>query len=52
MTEKGLVESHQEARGENELRIARRKYKAAPFGERVYRAQEIALRYLSLEAGW
>jgi DNA-binding PadR family transcriptional regulator len=52
MSEKNLVESRQEARGENEIGIARRKYKATAFGERVYRAQEIALKYLNLNGNW
>jgi DNA-binding PadR family transcriptional regulator len=52
MSEKGLVESRQEPRAENEIGIARRKYKATDFGEKVYRAQEIALKYLNLNANW
>lgn len=52
MSEKNLVESRQEARRENEIGIARRKYKATEFGVRVFRAQEIALKYLNLNAAW
>jgi hypothetical protein len=52
MSEKNLVESRQEARAKNEIGIARRKYKATSFGERVFRAQEIALKYLNLNAKW
>ena len=52
MSEKGLVESRQEARSAAEIGIARRKYTATPFGERVFRAQEIALKYLNLNASW
>ena len=52
MSEKGLVESRQEARSENEIGIARRKYKTTAYGERVFKAQEIALRYLNMNAEW
>ncbi len=48
MSEKKLIESRQEARSGNETGIARRIYTTTAFGERVFRAQEIALRYLNL----
>jgi len=52
MQQKGLVESREEVRAEPEIGIARRRYKATVFGERVFRAQEIALRYLNMNASW
>ncbi len=50
MGEKGLVESRQEPRPEGEIGIARRIYKASGLGVRVFKAQQLALKYLSL--GW
>lgn len=50
MSEKGLVESREEPRPEGEIGIARRIYKATGFGERVFKAQQLALKYLNL--GW
>ena len=50
MGEKGLVESHAEPRSEGEIGIARRIYKATGLGERIFKAQQLALKYLSL--GW
>ncbi len=52
MSEKKLIESRQEARSGNEIGIARRIYTTTTFGERVFRAQEIALRYLNLNGDW
>jgi DNA-binding PadR family transcriptional regulator len=52
MSVKKLIESRQEVRGGNEIGIARRIYTTTPFGERLFRAQEIALRYLNLNAEW
>lgn len=50
MTEKGLVESREEPRPEGEIGIARRIYKATGLGERIFKAQQLALKYLNL--GW
>lgn len=50
MSEKGLVESREEPRPEGEIGIARRIYQATGLGERVFKAQELALKYLNL--GW
>jgi PadR family transcriptional regulator, regulatory protein PadR len=50
MAEKGLVESREEPRPEGEIGIARRIYKATGLGNRVFKAQQLALKYLSL--GW
>lgn len=50
MSEKGLVESREESRSEGEIGIARRIYKATGLGERVFKAQQLALKYLNL--GW
>jgi PadR family transcriptional regulator, regulatory protein PadR len=48
MTDKGLVESREEPRKEPEVGNARRKYKVTTYGERVFKAQELALRFLNL----
>jgi PadR family transcriptional regulator, regulatory protein PadR len=48
MTEKGLVESREEPRKEPEIGNARRKYKATTHGERIFKAQELALRFLNM----
>jgi DNA-binding PadR family transcriptional regulator len=48
MEDKQLVESHEEDRVENETGIARRLYSPSDYGERVFRAQEIALKYLNM----
>jgi PadR family transcriptional regulator, regulatory protein PadR len=48
MFEKGLVESREEARIEPEIGNPRRKYKATVYGERVFKAQALALRFLNL----
>jgi PadR family transcriptional regulator, regulatory protein PadR len=50
MGEKGLVESREEPRPEGEIGIARRIYKPTGLGERVLKAQQMALEYLNL--GW
>ncbi len=50
MGEKGLVESREEHRTNGEIGIARRIYKATGLGQRVLKAQELALKYLNL--GW
>lgn len=51
MTEKGLVESREEERGDGETGIARRLYRPSGYGERVLKAQELALKYLNM-GGW
>jgi PadR family transcriptional regulator, regulatory protein PadR len=48
MTEKGLVESREEPRKEPEIGNARRKYKVTTYGERIFKAQELALRFLNI----
>lgn len=48
MAEKGFVESYEESRSEPGTGIPRRKYTATNFGEKVYKAQELALRYLNM----
>jgi DNA-binding PadR family transcriptional regulator len=48
MTEKGLVESREEPRNEPEIGNARRKYKVTTYGERIFKAQELALRFLNI----
>lgn len=48
MEEKDLVESYAEERAENENGIARRIYHPTDYGERVFKAQEIALKYLNM----
>lgn len=50
MGEKGLVESREEPRPDGEIGIARRIYKASGLGVRVFKAQQLALKYLNL--GW
>lgn len=50
MGEKGLVESREEPRPEGEIGIARRIYKVSALGQRIFKAQKLALEYLNL--GW
>ena len=50
MEEKRLISSEEEERAENENGIARRFYTPTDWGERVYKAQEIALKYLNMGA--
>jgi PadR family transcriptional regulator, regulatory protein PadR len=52
MAEKGYVESREEPRVEPEIGIPRRKYQASGLGEKIFKAQELALRYLELNLGW
>lgn len=51
MLDKDLVESREESRNDNENGIARRLYTPTDYGERVFKAQEIALKYLNM-GGW
>ncbi|MDH3492055.1 MAG: PadR family transcriptional regulator [Acidobacteriota bacterium] len=51
MEEKNLVASDEEKRAASENGIARRFYTPTNWGERVYKAQEIALKYLNM-GGW
>ena len=51
MEDKELISSEEEARGENEVGIARRYYAPTGWGERVFKAQEIAIKYLNM-GGW
>lgn len=51
MEEKDLVSSDEEQRGDNENGIARRFYAPTNWGERVFKAQEIAIKYLNM-GGW
>lgn len=48
MSEKDLVTSREEERGEDENGIARRLYSPTVYGERVFKAQELALKYLNM----
>lgn len=48
MAEKDFVESHEEVRPATETGAARRQYIATDFGEKVFKAQELALRYLNM----
>ncbi len=48
MGDKNLIESFEEERGENENGIARRLYSPTNYGERVFKAQELAIKYLNL----
>ena len=50
MEDKNLVASEEEERGADENGIARRFYAPTNWGERVYKAQEIALKYLNMGA--
>ena len=50
MEDKNLLASEEEERGEEENGIARRFYTPTNWGERVYKAQEIALKYLNMGA--
>ena len=51
MEDKNLVASEEEERGDDENGIPRRYYAPTDWGERVYKAQEIALKYLNM-GGW
>ncbi len=48
MAEKGYVSSREELRTLPEIGIPRRKYRATGIGETIFKAQELALRYLDL----
>lgn len=48
MEAKGLVTSREEARGDSENGIARRLYSSTDYGTRIFKAQEIALKYLNM----
>jgi len=48
MAEKGLVDSRVEIRIEPEIGIPRRWYKVSEFGRKIFKAQELALRYLQI----
>ena len=48
MSDKGLIDSFEEERDENENGIARRIYSPTDYGERVFKAQELALKYLNM----
>jgi len=51
MTNKDILESWEEEAGENKNKAARRLYRPTEYGERVFKAQEIALKYLNM-GGW
>ncbi len=48
MADKDLVDSYEEERGDEENGIARRIYSPTNYGERLFKAQEIALKYLNM----
>lgn len=48
MVDKDLLDSREEKRNETENGIARRMYFTTAYGERVFKAQEIALKYLNM----
>jgi len=51
MQDKNLDNSEEEERAENENGIPRRFYTPTDWGERVFKAQEIAIKYLNM-GGW
>ncbi len=51
MDNKDILESWEEERNNNETGIARRLYAPTDFGDRIFKAQEIALKYLNM-GGW
>lgn len=51
MEKKNLLNSEEEERPKEEVGIARRFYSPSNWGERVFKAQEIALKYLNM-GGW
>ncbi len=51
MEDKDLLSSVEEERAANETGIARRFYLPTDYGERVFKAQELALKYLNM-GGW
>lgn len=48
MADKDLVDSFEEERAENETGIARRIYSPTDYGERLFKAQELAIKYLNM----
>ncbi len=48
MMDKKLLESWEEERNEAENGIARKLYTPTDYGERVFKAQELALKYLNM----
>ncbi|MCB1023526.1 MAG: helix-turn-helix transcriptional regulator [Acidobacteria bacterium] len=48
MEDKGLVTSKEESRGDSEKGIARRLYSHTDYGTRIFKAQELALKYLNM----
>lgn len=48
MSEKRLVESFGQPRTSGEIGIARRIYKATEFGKKIFKAQELAIKYLNM----
>lgn len=52
MGDKGYVDSVEEPRTGPEIGIPRRIYKPTRLGEAIFKAQELALKYLTLNAGW
>ena len=50
MLDKNLLDSIAEERGVDETGIARRMYFPTNYGERVFKAQEIALKYLNMSS--
>lgn len=50
MSDKEIIESWEEERVGNENGMARRLYAPTDYGERLFKAQEIALRYLNMGA--
>ena len=48
MENKGLLDSYEEERPDNENGIARRNYSPTDYGERIFKAQGIALKYLNM----
>jgi len=51
MEDKKLVTSFEEERDDDENGVPRRFYETTVWGERVFKAQEIALKYLNI-GGW
>ena len=51
MEKKNIIDSWEQVRAENENGAPRRLYAMTDYGERLFKAQEVALRYLNM-GGW
>lgn len=52
MIEKGYLQSREGGRSTGEAGIPLRKYKHSDLGEKLFKAQELAIKYLKMNLGW